>query len=115
MAIKCYVAFLRFCRVENFFLFTFTHATTQVWTGTSYELNITGCSITVPSFSLDQFTAWKVSVFGVILVRIFPHSDYDQNNSKYERFLRSGFLTFSWSLNMDVNLKWINCDCKWLC
>ena len=32
-------------------------------------------------------TAWKVSVFGVILVRIFPHSDWmrrdtDQNNSQ---------------------------------
>ena len=40
------------------------------------------------------------SVFGVILVRIFPHSD--QNNSEYEIFLRSdkniifeGLLNFS--------------------
>ena len=32
-------------------------------------------------------TAWKVSVFGVILVRIFPHSD--QNNSEYGHFLGS--------------------------
>ena len=23
-----------------------------------------------------DYTAWKVSVFGVILVRIFPHSDW---------------------------------------
>ena len=29
---------------------------------------------------LKPLTAWKVSVFGVILVCIFPHSD--QNNSK---------------------------------
>ena len=49
-------------------------------------------------------TVQKVSVFGVILVRIFPHSDWmwgdtpyslqmqenaDQNNSKYEHFSRS--------------------------
>ena len=52
-------------------------------------------------------TAWKVSVFGVILLRIFPHSDWmwrdtpylsvfslnaenkDQNNSEYGHFLRS--------------------------
>ena len=32
-------------------------------------------------------TAKKVSVFGIILVRIFPHSD--QNNSEYGHFLRS--------------------------
>ena len=32
-------------------------------------------------------TPWKVSVFGVILVRIFPHSD--QNSSDYGHFLRS--------------------------
>ena len=39
-------------------------------------------------------TAWKVSAFGVILVHIFPYSvrmreNADQNNSKYEHFLRS--------------------------
>ena len=51
--------------------------------------------------SVEINTAWKVSVFGVILVRIFPHllriSPYsvrmwentDQNNSKYGHFLRS--------------------------
>ena len=52
----------------------------------------------------ETFTAWKVSVFGVILVPIFPHLDWgrrdtpylvgmrenaDQNNSKYGHFLRS--------------------------
>ena len=48
-------------------------------------------------------TAWKVSVFGVILVCIFAHSDWirrdteylsvfwDQNNSEYEHFLCSNF------------------------
>ena len=46
-------------------------------------------------------SAWKVSVFGVILVRIFPHSDWiqysvrmrenaDQNNSEY------GYLSRRW-------------------
>ena len=49
-------------------------------------------------------TGWKVSVFGVILSRIFPHSDWirrdtlylvrmrenaDQNNSEYGHFARS--------------------------
>ena len=37
----------------------------------------------------ETFTTWKVSVFGVILVRIFPYSD--QNNSEYGNFLRSGW------------------------
>ena len=42
-------------------------------------------------------TACKVSVFGVVLVRIFPHMDLidrmrentDQSNSEYQYFLRS--------------------------
>ena len=49
-------------------------------------------------------TTWKEPVFGVFLVRIFPHLDWilrislyslqmrentDQNNSEYELFLRS--------------------------
>ena len=56
---------------------------------------------------LNVCTAWKVSAFGVILVRIFPHSDWirrdtqylvqmrenaDQNNSEYGHFLRSDVL-----------------------
>ena len=58
-----------------------------------------------------HYTMWKVSVFGVILVHIFPHSDWirrdtvhlspispysvrmrenkDQNNSEYGQFLHS--------------------------
>ena len=43
------------------------------------------------------YTAWKVSLFGVILIRISPLSDWirehaDQNNSKYGHFLRSDSL-----------------------
>ena len=53
------------------------------------------------SFCNATFIAWKVFVFGVILVRIFPHSDWilrispytvrmqentDQNNSEYGQF-----------------------------
>ena len=30
-----------------------------------------------------EITAWKVSVFGVILVRIFPHSDLIQRDTQY--------------------------------
>ena len=55
-------------------------------------------------FKVFVDTAWKVSVFRIILVRIFPHSDwiqtdteylslnvgkYGQNNSEYGHFLRS--------------------------
>ena len=57
--------------------------------------------------NISKSTALKVSVFGVVLVRIFPHSDWirrdlrislysvqiwentDQNNSEYGHFLRS--------------------------
>ena len=57
----------------------------------------------------ESFTAWKMSVFGVILVRIFPQTDWIlrislysvrtrkntyQNNSKYGHFLRSVSLWF---------------------
>ena len=43
---------------------------------------------------LQILTAKKSAVFGVILVRIFPYSDWiqenaDQNNSEYGHFLRS--------------------------
>ena len=46
-----------------------------------------------------SYTAWKVPVFGVILVRIFPHSDWmqknmDQKNSEYGHFLRSVIVNF---------------------
>ena len=45
-------------------------------------------------FSFIVHAAWKVSAFVVILVRIFPHSDWirehsGQNNSEYGNFLRS--------------------------
>ena len=45
--------------------------------------------------------AYKVSVFGVILVIIFPYlvrmrENMDQNNSEYGHFLRSG--QFDWGL-----------------
>ena len=42
----------------------------------------------------EYTTAWRVPVFGVFLIRIFPHSDWirentDQINSKYGHFSRS--------------------------
>ena len=74
-------------------------------------------------------TAWKVSVLGVILIRIFPHSDWireilrissysvwmresaDQNNSGYGHFLRSvkfwRMHTCSWRTNTRVRI----CSC----
>ena len=52
------------------------------------------CSIDFHKETEYYNTAYKVSVFGVILVCIFPHSDWirrdtDQNNSEYGHFLRS--------------------------
>ena len=48
-------------------------------------------------------TAWKVFVFGVFLVRIFPHADRirentDQKNSEYGHFLRSAIMDISFYL-----------------
>ena len=63
--------------------------------------------------ALKDNTAWKVPVFGVLLVRIFPHSNwmrrdtqylsvlspksgkYGPENSEYEHFSRSVMLIFS--------------------
>ena len=41
----------------------------------------------VTDYYHQPYTAWNVSVFGVILVRVFSH--LGQNNSKYGQFLRS--------------------------
>ena len=51
-------------------------------------------------------TAWKKSVFGVILIRIFPYSvrmreNTDQNNYEYGHFSRSGKC---WN----IGILWIN-------
>ena len=55
----------------------------------------------VSRLQIESCTAWKVPVFGVLLVRIFPHSDWirrdivrmlvntDRKNSKYRHFSRS--------------------------
>ena len=45
--------------------------------------------------SFEIVTAWKVSVFGVVLVRIFSYlvwirANADHNNSGYKHFLLSG-------------------------
>ena len=46
---------------------------------------------------LENITGWKVSVFGVIVVSIFLHSDWmwentDWNNSEYGHFSNSVYL-----------------------
>ena len=68
----------------------------------SVRLQIYSYSVTLNlDWGLNVFeiplTAWKVSVFGVILVRIFPYSvqmrkNVDQNNSEYGHFSQSGEL-----------------------
>ena len=39
--------------------------------------------LTKPSHLLSRYTAWKGSVFGVFLVRIFPHSDWIRGDALY--------------------------------
>ena len=81
------------------------------------------------AYKIFEFTwlpniAWKVSVFGVILVHIFSHSDWirrdtleispylvrmrentDQNNSYYKHFLRSVNFRIELRSNWDRNTK----------
>ena len=55
-------------------------------------LDFTKNSLVTALFSnLKPLTAWKVSVFWVILVLFLLHSD--QNNSEYGHFLHSGYVT----------------------
>ena len=43
-----------------------------------FEKDADSSHLPFPVYSCFTSTAWKVSVFGVILVRIFPHSDWIQ-------------------------------------
>ena len=71
----------------------------------SMRLTVLECTGIETALSCDYGTAWKTSAFQVILVHIFPHSDWirreilrtspysvqmrentDQNNSEYRRF-----------------------------
>ena len=65
------------------------------------------------SFPL-KITAWKVSIFEVILVRIFPHSVWmwentDQKNSEYGHFSRSEYLDLKFFLHYQRNLLILSC------
>ena len=76
-----------------------------------FKIKVSFISISSYHFIFIIFlNAWKVSVFRIILVRVFPHSDWmrrdtlylsysvtmpentDQNNSEYGHFLRSASL-----------------------
>ena len=52
-----------------------------------FQKNLQNVIDSIPNSHSILLTARKVSVFGVFLVHIFPHSD--QKNSKYRHFLRS--------------------------
>ena len=72
--------------------------------------------------TLFTSTAWKLSVFGVILVRIFPHSEWirrdteylrmwenlDQNNSEYRHLLRSDRDAWTLALSWRRSLSYRN-------
>ena len=58
----------------------------SIWFAFLFQTKYFTFSATV-NIDILENTAWKVSVFGVFLARIFPHSD--QNNSEYGHFLRS--------------------------
>ena len=75
------------------------------------------------SFIQKTYTAGKVAVFDVILVRIFSHSDWvrentDQNNSEYGHFLRSVKTTFSLTTILVTMLWFLMCkielDIYWM-
>ena len=50
----------------------------------------------------EKYTTWKVSVFGVILVRMRENAD--QNNSEYGQFLCSDKVKLFW-ITIDDDLK----------
>ena len=52
-----------------------------------FQKNLQNVIDSIPNSHSILLTARKVSVFGVFLVHIFPHSD--QKNSEYRHFLRS--------------------------
>ena len=72
----------------------------QNWLNNNVSLKL--CILNLLNLA-KNFTAWKLAVFGVILVRIFPYSDWirrdtmDQNNSnfEYEHFLPSVWSNFT--------------------
>ena len=83
----------------------------------SVRLQIYSYSVTLNlDWGLNVFeipvTAWKVYVFAVILVRIFPYSvqmrkNVDQNNSEYGHFSRSVFFkSFSFRIFDFVIFLW---------
>ena len=47
------------------------------------EWNLKSLRLNVFLIPVMGTTAWKVSLFGVILVRIFPHSDWIQRDTPY--------------------------------
>ena len=55
---------------------------------TIYHLNLMHyyssqkCNIAVNYYRKKHYTVWKVSVFGVFLVRIFPHSDWIRRDTE---------------------------------
>ena len=81
------------------------------------KMQIIACELfQITIYKGDSHTAWKVSVFGIILVRIFPHLDWtrrdsiwahavqmrentDQNNSEYGHFTQCQSNDLLWWYN----------------
>ena len=79
------------------------------------------CPLSVYDESTIKYTVWKLSVFGVFLICIFPHSDWillsispysvrmlektDQKNSEYEHFSHSGIavIFLNWANTFHYN------------
>ena len=72
---QSFILFVCFIFFVNIYTSAIIIITLSLWTTVYFSCN---WSFTCNSFI--NFTAWKVSLFGVILVCIFPHSDWMRRN-----------------------------------
>ena len=81
----CYFLFIRFkqqyenmkLRIFYYFRKNLRHRSSTGYQKTLWMLNLNIKKLTT------QLTAWKVSIFGVILVRMFPHLDWIRRDAEY--------------------------------
>ena len=114
------------CFIDTIYVYAYTiYIYTHTYTLSSIILLISlmRCSSHI-SHILIPYTAWKVSIFGVILVRIFPHLDWIRrdtqylsvlspnvgkcrpDNSEYGHFLRS-------AISIIISCTWTNKKIVW--
>ena len=62
------------------FEFKFPYSSPRIWLGIVLELSVQKCQLQKWS---HEASAWKVFVFEVFLVRIFPHSDWIRRDTPF--------------------------------